>query len=102
MSKPLGSEDTEDPTGAKGALTSPSDASLGRDAVHQFLRTEPTEHPKASPQSPKSFGLRAPGGHQPGEGSSVPRSKKQPHQYSRVTESLWDNLDFIQAGFHIG
>jgi hypothetical protein len=27
-------EDTEDPTGAKGAPTSPSNAGLGRDAAH--------------------------------------------------------------------
>jgi hypothetical protein len=32
----------------------------------------------------------------------VPRPKRQPRQYSRVAESLWDNPDFIQAGFHIG
>jgi hypothetical protein len=32
----------------------------------------------------------------------VPRSEKQPCQYSHIAESLWDNLDFIQAGFHIG
>jgi hypothetical protein len=52
--------------------------------------------------SPKSFGLRAHGGPQPGEGSSVPRPEKQQRQYSRVTGSLWDNPDFIQVGFHIG
>jgi hypothetical protein len=28
-------------------------------------------------------------------------SRKQPAQYSRVVESLWDNLEFIQAGYHI-
>jgi hypothetical protein len=32
----------------------------------------------------------------------VPRPKKQQRQYSRVAESLWDNPEFIQAGFHIG
>jgi hypothetical protein len=32
----------------------------------------------------------------------MPRLKKQPRQYSRVAESLWDNPDFIQARFHIG
>jgi hypothetical protein len=31
----------------------------------------------------------------------MPMSVKQPHQYSCFTESLWDNLDFIQARFHI-
>jgi hypothetical protein len=55
-----------------------------------------------SPLSPRSDGLRAPGGPQPGKGSSVPQSKKQPRQYSRVAKFLWDSLDFIQANFHIG
>jgi hypothetical protein len=32
----------------------------------------------------------------------VPRSEKQPRQYSRVVESLFDNLEFIQVRFHIG
>jgi hypothetical protein len=49
-----------------------------------------------------SFGLEALGGRQPGEGSFVPRSRKQLHQYSHVAESLWDNLDFIQVRFHTG
>jgi hypothetical protein len=102
MSKPPGPEDTKDPAGAKGALTSPSDTSLGCDTAHQFPRPKPTKHPEACSQSPKSFGQGAPGGRQPGEGSSVPRSRKQPRQYSHIVESLWDNPDFIQSGFHIG
>jgi hypothetical protein len=32
----------------------------------------------------------------------MPRPENQLCQYSRVIESLWDNPDFIQAGFHIG
>jgi hypothetical protein len=32
----------------------------------------------------------------------MPRPEKQPRQYSRIAESLWDNPNFIQAGFHIG
>jgi hypothetical protein len=32
----------------------------------------------------------------------MPQSGKQPRQYSCVVESLWDNSEFIQAGFHIG
>jgi hypothetical protein len=75
---PPGPDDTDDPAGAKGVLTSPSDASLGHDTAHQFPRPEPTEHPEVSPQSPKSFGLGAPGGRQPGEGSSVPRFREEP------------------------
>jgi hypothetical protein len=53
-------------------------------------------------QSPQSHGLGALGRPQLGEGSFVPCSGKQPRQYSCVAESLWDNLDFIQAEFHIG
>jgi hypothetical protein len=75
---PPSRDDTDDPAGAKGVLTSPSDASLGHDTAHQFPRPEPTEHPEVSPQSPKSFGLGAPGGRQPGEGSSVPRFGEEP------------------------
>jgi hypothetical protein len=32
----------------------------------------------------------------------VPRFERQLHQYSHIVESMWDNPDFIQAGFHIG
>jgi hypothetical protein len=53
------------------------------------------------PLSPRSHGLGAPGGSQNDEGSSMPRSGKQLQLYSRVAESLWDNPNFIQAGFHI-
>jgi hypothetical protein len=102
MSKPPGPEDMENPASAKGVPTSPSDASLGHDATHQSHGPEPTLRPKASPHSPKSFGLGVPSGCQPSEGSSMPRSGKQPHQYSHVAESPWDNPDFIQAVFHIG
>jgi hypothetical protein len=63
---------------------------------------DPTIHQDASPIGPKSFRLEVPGGPQLGEGSSVPRPEKQPRPYSSVVEFLWDNLDFIQAGFHIG
>jgi hypothetical protein len=59
-------------------------------------------HQEASLICRKSFGLEAHGGPQSGEGSSLSRPRKHPRQYSRVTESLWDNPDFIQAGFHIG
>jgi hypothetical protein len=55
-----------------------------------------------SPLSPGSYGLEALSGWQNGEGSSMPRSGKQPCPFSRVAEFLWDNLDFIHARFHIG
>jgi hypothetical protein len=32
----------------------------------------------------------------------MPRSEKQPQPFSRFAESLWDNIDFIHAGFHNG
>jgi hypothetical protein len=102
MLKPPGPEVTDIPTGAKGDSTFSSTTDSGHDAAHQSPRPKPIEHTEASPQNPKSFGLGAPGGPQPDEGSSVPRSKKQQRQYSHVVESLWDNPDIIQAGFHIG
>jgi hypothetical protein len=48
-----------------------------------------------------SFRLEAHARPQAGEASSIPRLEKQKRQYSHVAESLWDNLDFIQAGCHI-
>jgi hypothetical protein len=98
----LGSEYINIPTSAASNLAFPPVDDLRRDAAHQPPRPDPAMHKDASPISPKSFGLGAHGGPQPGEGSSVPRLEKQPQQYSCVAESLWDNLDFIQAGFHIG
>jgi hypothetical protein len=90
------------PTGAKGDPTFSSIANSSLDAAHQSPWPEPIEHTEASPSNPKSFGLRALGGPQPDEGSSVPKSKKQSRQYSHVVESLRGNLDLIPAGFHIG
>jgi hypothetical protein len=99
---PTGSEDINVRTGAVSNPTSPSTADLKHDAAHQSLRLDPTKRQEASPLSPKSFGLGSHGGPQPGEGSSVPRHEKQPRQYSRVAEPLWDNANFIRVGFHIG
>jgi hypothetical protein len=67
MSKPLGPEDTEDPTSAKGALTSQSNTGSGHDVAHQFAGPKPTVHSEASPENPESFGLEAPGGRHPRE-----------------------------------
>jgi hypothetical protein len=53
-----------------------------------------------TPLNPQSYGLGAVGGHQPGRSSFAPPSGKQ-HIYSRVAKSLWDDSDFIQAGFYI-
>jgi hypothetical protein len=74
----------------------------GPDAANNSPRLESAEQPKMPPPSPQSHGLGAPGGSQNGEGSSIPQSRKQPQPFSYVAESQWDNLDFIQAGFHIG
>jgi hypothetical protein len=32
----------------------------------------------------------------------VPQREEVSQQHSRVIESLWDNPDFILAGFHVG
>jgi hypothetical protein len=54
------------------------------------------------PPSPESYGLRAPSGPHTGEGSSVPTYGAQPRPFLHVAESLWDNLYFTPARFHIG
>jgi hypothetical protein len=99
---PSGIEGTHVPTGAASNPTSPPAADSRCDAARQSPSPDPAMQQDASPITPKSFGLGAHGQPQPGEGSSVLRSGKQPQQYLRVAESLWDNPDFIQAGFHIG
>jgi hypothetical protein len=63
---------------------------------------ELAQSPEASPPSPRSYGLGAIDGYQLGEGSFMPLSEEQPQQHSQVAESLWDNPEFIQTGFHIG
>jgi glutathionyl-hydroquinone reductase len=50
---------------------------------------------------PRSYGLIAAGGYHPGQGSSIAQPENQPQQYSQVVESLFDNLEFIQAKFDI-
>jgi hypothetical protein len=102
MSKPSGPEDTNASTSVASNPASSSAPDSVHDVAHQSPRPDPTECQEAFPQSPMSFGLGAHCGPQTGEGSSVPRPEKQLRQYLRVVESLWDNLDFIQAGFHIG
>jgi hypothetical protein len=102
MPNPPNSGDTHAPT---SDTTNPTPLAAGdsrHEVVRQSPRPDPAMYRDASPISPKSFGLRAHGGPQSGEGSSMLRLGKQPRQYSRVVESLWDIPDFIQAGFHIG
>jgi hypothetical protein len=75
---------------------------LRRDIAHDSPWPESTERTGASPQNSQPYGLGALGGGQPDEGSSAPGFGQQLRQYSRVAESLRDNLEFIQAGYHIG
>jgi hypothetical protein len=85
---PLGSEDINVPTSAASNPASPPVADSSRDAAHQPPRPDLALHQDASQISPKSFGLGAHGGPQPGECSSVPRPENQLGQYSHVAESL--------------
>jgi hypothetical protein len=102
LPNPPSPKGAQSPSSAKGALTSPTCVALSRDVVSTYPRPEPSELPKASPLSPRSYGLGALSGPRPSEGSSVPKSRKQSRQYSCVAESLWYNPDFIQTRFHIG
>jgi hypothetical protein len=75
-------------TDATSALTSKPAGDSRRHTTQQSPRPDPTMHQDASAISPKLFGLRAHGGSQSGEGSSMLRPRKQLRQYSRVAESL--------------
>jgi hypothetical protein len=100
--KPLSPKDSGVPANNESAPSFPSATGLGSNATQPSPHPEPFKHPEVSPQSPQSFGHGAPRGSQPGGNSFVPRSRKQPRQYSRVAESLWDNPDFIQTRYHVG
>jgi hypothetical protein len=101
-SKPSSPESVQGPSGAVDTLTSPSRATSSHDTTNISPRPEPTETPEVFPPSPRSYGLEALDGPPTGKCSFVPSSGTQPRLFSCVAESLWDNLDFIQAGFHIG
>jgi hypothetical protein len=96
--KPPSPRGTQGSPSASGAPSSPTQAASGSNLMGASSAPEPTESPKASPPSPRSYGLGVTGGYQPGEGSSAPQSKRQPQQYSWVTDSLCENPKFIQAG----
>jgi hypothetical protein len=51
--------------------------------------------PKRLPQAPGPMGSGPP------SPRSMPQSEKPPQRHSWVVEFLWDNLEFIQASFHI-
>jgi hypothetical protein len=100
--KPLSPSNAQGPTSTEGTLTSPFHATPSHDTMNISLRSEPTAMPKMIPSSPQSFRLGAPSGLHTGKGSLVPSFRAQLRLFLRVVESLWDNPDFIQAGFHIG
>jgi hypothetical protein len=87
---------------AEGAPFSPTRAASSPNPAGTSSGPEPAGSPEAPPLSPRPYGPRAACEYQPGQGSFVPQPKMQASQYSRVLESLMDNLEFIQAGFHIG
>jgi hypothetical protein len=100
--KPSSPKDARVSPGAGGSLTSPSHAASGEDPTDTSSRLKLPEFPRASPPSPQSYGLGVAGGYQHGEGSFVPQYEERQRQHPWITESLWDNPEFIQAGFHLG
>jgi hypothetical protein len=99
--KPPSPKDTQGSPGVGGAPPSPTHAASGQNPTGTSSGLESSKSPEASSPSPWSYGLRAAGGYQHGEGSSVPQSEEPLQHHSWVAESLWDNPEFIQAGFHI-
>jgi hypothetical protein len=99
--KPSSPKGAHGSPGAGNALTCPTHGSPNLDPTSTPSVQKPSESPRASPPSPRSRGLGAAGGSQRGEGSSAPQPEEVLRQRSWVTESLWDNPDFIQARFHI-
>jgi hypothetical protein len=75
--KPPSSKSARGSPGTGGAPSSPTCATSGHNAVGTSSGPGPDEFPKASPLSPRSYGLGATDGYQPGEGSSVPQFEKQ-------------------------
>jgi hypothetical protein len=100
--KPPSPKGVPNPASAESAPTSPTHAALSHDAASTSPILEPAEFPEAPPPSTQLYGLEATGGLWPNERSSMPKSRGQPRWYSCVAKSLWDNLEFVQAGFHIG
>jgi hypothetical protein len=99
--KPPSPKDARGSPSTGGAPPSPTHVVSGHNPVGASSGPEPAESPEASPPSPRSYGLGFAGGYEIGEDSSVTQSQKPLQQHSRVVESLLDNLEFIQVGFHI-
>jgi hypothetical protein len=100
--KPPSPSNEQGSTGTEGTPTSSFHGTPSHDTMNISQRSELTETPEVIPPSPWSLGLGAPGGPHTSKGSSRPSSGAQPQPFSHVAESLWDNPDFIQAGFCIG
>jgi hypothetical protein len=99
--KPMSLDGTHNSHGAGGAPTSPTRAAPSSNPVGAPSDPKPTEFPRTSPTSPRCYGLGVVDDYHPGEGSSMPRPEKPSRQYLWVVESLFDNPEFIPAGFHI-
>jgi hypothetical protein len=76
--KPSNPKGVQGSHGVGGASTSPTRAAPDQDPASASSVSEPTESPRASTPSPWSHGLRAAGGSQHGEGSSMPQPKEVP------------------------
>jgi hypothetical protein len=74
--KPPCPKDARGSLGTSGAPPSPTHATSSDKPVGTSSNPKLAESLEASPPSPRSYGLGSAGGYQPGEGSSVPQSKK--------------------------
>jgi hypothetical protein len=75
--KPTSHNSVEKPPGDGGAPSSSTLATPSQNPTVTPPRQEARESPKVAPPGPHSYGLGATGGHQPGEVSSGPQSRKQ-------------------------
>jgi hypothetical protein len=83
--KPPSQKDARGSPGVGGAPPSPTRAASSHNPRGYFLKPGANRFPKASPLSPRSYGLGSVGRYQPSEGSSVPQSEK-----SRISiHGLW-------------
>jgi hypothetical protein len=74
--RPPSPKDVQHSSHTGGALPSATHAASGHNPTCASTGLEPTESPEAYPPRHQSYGLRSADGHQTGEGSSVPQSKK--------------------------
>jgi hypothetical protein len=74
--KPPSPKDARGSPSTGDAPPSPTRAASGHNPTGTYSNPKTVESPVASPSSPRSYGLGAVDGCQPGEGSSEPQSKK--------------------------